>query len=130
MPQFSRSLVLALGLVCLALATPARADMDQVFAHLFVVPAALADGSDAAPLLPAFETWLTESYGGYTRLGSGSGGWKNEAGQIETEANTVYLTTANRDSSKDIAARLARDFGVRVPYVLVLPAGAFVPRSR
>lgn len=129
MPQLLRSLVLAASLVCLGLAAPARADMVQVFAHLFVVPAALADGSDAAPVLPAFEAWLAESFGGYTRMGSGVGGWKNEAGQVETEANAVYLATANRDSSKEIAARLVQDFGVRVPYVLVLPAGAFAPRS-
>ena len=129
MPQFLRSFLLAVSLTCLSLATPAQADMVQVFAHLFVVPAALADGSDAAPALPAFEAWLAESFGGYTRMGSGVGGWKNETGQIETEANTVYLTTANRDSSKEIAARLVQDFGMRVPYVLVLPAGAFALRS-
>jgi len=131
MPQFLRPFLLA---VCLAgltsLAAPARAEVVDVFAHMFAVPAALADGSDAAPVLPAFEAWLAESFGGYTRMGSGYGGWKNETGQIETEANAVYLTTANRDSSKEIAARLVQDFGVRVPYVLVLPAGAFALRSR
>ena len=130
MPQFLRHCVLAVGLACLSLATPARAEVVEVFAHLFVVPAALADGADAAPVLPAFEAWLAQTFGGYTRMGSGAGGWKNETGQIETEANTVYLTTANRDSSKEIAARLVQDFGVRVPYVLVLPAGAFALRGR
>ena len=102
----------------------------QVFAHVFIVPAALADGSDAAARLPDFEAWLAETFGGYTRLGTGGGGWKNETGQVETEVNTTYLTTAGRDCSKDIAARLVQEFGMRVPYVLVVPAGAFVARSR
>ncbi|MHC1791627.1 hypothetical protein [Solidesulfovibrio sp.] len=119
------SLVLLLGRT-----GPARADTEQVFAHLLVVPAALPDGSAAADRLPAFESWLAETFGGFTRLGSGTGGWKNESGQIETEINTAYLTTASRDVSKDIAARLVQDFGMRVPYVLVFSAGAFVARSR
>ena len=125
-----RLLILALVLVCLGHSLPARADTEQVFAHLFIVPAALADGSEAAPQVPAFEAWLAETYGGYTRLGAGAGGWKNETGQIETEDNTIYLTTAGRDCSKDIAARLVQVFGMRVPYVLVLPAGAFAARGR
>lgn len=117
-------------LLTAALSGPARADTVQVFAHLLAAPVVLPDGSDAAPRLATFETWLAETYGGYTRLGSGTGGWKNESGQIETEANATYLITANRDASKDIAARLVQDFGMRVPYVLVVPAGAFVARSR
>jgi len=107
-------------------ATSARAETRQVFAHLFAVPTDITGGMDASEKMPAFEAWLTESFGGYTRLGSGGGGWKNEAGQVETEGNTVYLTTADRDFSKEIAARLAHDFGERVPYVLVFPAGLFV----
>ena len=128
MPFLTRFLA-ALLLVGLLVARPlpAAADTEQVFAHLFVVPAALADGASALAAAAALETWLAETYGGYTRLGAGVGGWKNEVGQIETEANAIYLTTAPRDVSKDIAARLAGDFGVRVPYVLVLPAGAFTP---
>lgn len=105
---------------------PARAETRQVFAHLFAVPTDMPGGGDASTIMPAFEAWLTESFGGYTRLGSGGGGWKNEAGQVETEGNTVYLTTADRDFSKEIAARLTHDFGERVPYVLVFPAGLFV----
>ncbi len=118
---------------CLALlwtAGPVRAETAQVFAHLLVVPLALPDGSDAAQRTADFEAWLIESFGGYTRLGLGSGGWKNEAGQPETEANATYLTTASRDASKEIAARMVQDFGMRVPYVLVFPAGAFVTRPK
>ena len=132
MPLVRRFLtaLLLLGLLA-ARPLPAAADTEQVFAHLFVVPAALADGSSALAAVAALEAWLAETYGGFTRLGAGVGGWKNETGQVETEANAVYLTTAPRDVSKDIAARLAGDFGVRVPYVLVLPAGAFTaPKGR
>ncbi|KHK02506.1 hypothetical protein [Desulfovibrio sp. TomC] len=130
MPTLLRLLPLVLLVVCLGQPLPARADTVQVFAHLFIVPATLADGSEAAPRVPDFEAWLAETFGGYTRLGAGAGGWKNETGQIETEVNTTYLTTAGRDCSKDIAARLVQEFGMRVPYVLVLPAGAFAARSR
>jgi hypothetical protein len=131
MPVFLRVLAAILLLVALcARPVPAVADTEQVFAHLFIVPAALADGSDAGPATAGLEAWLAETYGGYTRLGAGAGGWKNEVGQVETEANAAYLTTAPRDVSKDIAARLAQDFGVRVPYVLVFSAGAFTARSR
>ena len=97
--------LLLLGLLA-ARPLPAAADTEQVFAHLFVVPAALADGSSALAAVAALEAWLAETYGGFTRLGAGVGGWKNETGQVETEANAVYLTTAPRDVSKDIAARL------------------------
>ena len=124
-------LVGSLAAVGLALVWRASRVINFAAGDLGIVPATLADGSDAAPRVPEFEAWLTETYGGYTRLGAGAGGWKNETGQIETEANAVYLTTAPRDVSKDIAARLAGDFGVRVPYVLVLPAGAFTaPKGR
>jgi len=112
----------------LSVASVAAADTQQVFTHLFVVPAVPADGGDATEKTTAFETWLTETFGGYTCLGAGHGGWKNEAGVIETEANTVYLTTAGRDFSKEIGARLMQDFGMRVPYVLVFPAELFAKR--
>uniref|UniRef100_I2PZ96 DUF3574 domain-containing protein n=1 Tax=Desulfovibrio sp. U5L TaxID=596152 RepID=I2PZ96_9BACT len=122
-----RVLVPALCLLALlwCLPTPAQAETRQVFAHLFTVPTDGAGGTDAAARMPAFEAWLVASFGGYTRLGSGGGGWKNEAGQVEIEGNTAYLATADRDVSKEIAARLVADFGERVPYVLVFPAGLF-----
>lgn len=104
----------------------AGAETRQVFAHLFTIPTDGLGGDDASARMPAFEAWLTDSFGGYTRLGPGGGGWKNETGQVETEGNTVYLATADRDVSKEIAARLVSDFGERVPYVLVFPAGLFV----
>lgn len=115
------------GLVLALLSTVATAgtESQQVFAHLFTVPAALPGGEDTADRLPSLEAWLAETFGGYTRFGPGQGGWKNETGQVEIERNTTYLVTAPRDFSKEIAARLAGDFGVRVPYVLVLPAGLF-----
>lgn len=115
---------LALALCCLA--ATARAESRQVFAHLFTVPTDHVDGGDAALKLPALETWLVQSFGGYTRLGAGDGGWKNEQGQTETQANAVFLVTANRDVSKELAARLSHDFGERLPYVLVFPADQFV----
>lgn len=123
--------LIALSLLCLlATAWPAgrssAADSQQVFAHLFTVPDALPDGADPAPRIVALKAWLSETFGGYTRLGPGEGGWKNETGAVETETNTVYLVTAPRDVSRDIGAWLAREFGVRVPYVLVLPAALFV----
>lgn len=110
-------------------AAMARADTQQVFAHLFTIPASLPDGGDAKARTAELEAWLAETFGGYTRLGPGGGGWKNETGQVETEANTVYLATAPRDFSKEIAARLATDFGERVPYVLAFPAGLFARRT-
>lgn len=117
---------LCLAFLLVAAASLAGAETRQVFAHLFTVPTDGSGGTDAAAKMPAFEAWLAETYGGYTRLGSGGGGWKNESGQVEVEGNTAYLTTADRDVSKEIAARLVRDFGERVPYVLVFPAGMFV----
>ncbi len=119
-----RPFILGLALV-LAWAGPTRADSVQVFAHLFVVPAMLPDGTPADSQVLRLESWLTDAFGGFTRLGQGLGGWKNERGQVETEPNTAYLVTAPRDFSKEIAGRLDRDFGVRVPYVLALPAGLF-----
>lgn len=126
-PRFLAMALLAL--VCWT-AAPALADTQQAFAHLFVVPADIPGDGNAAERLIAFESWLAESFGGYTRLGPGGGGWKNETGTVETEGNTVYLTTAPRDFSKEIAARLVRDFGMRVPYVLVFPAGLFMARGQ
>ena len=114
-------------LVLFLAAVPAWAGSTPVVAHLFLVPTALPNGRDAAPVLAGLETWLTGTCGGFTRLGTGHGGWRNEQGQAETEANAAYLVTAPRDLSRDIAARLTRDFGVRVPYVLVFPAGMYGP---
>jgi len=125
-----RPLAAGLCLMLLVAAAPVRAETVQVFAHLFVIPVALPDGSDAAERISAFEAWLIEAFGGYTRLGFGAGGWKNESGQPETEANAAYLTTATRDVSKDLAARMLQDFGMRAPYVLVFPAGAFAMRGQ
>ena len=72
MPFFRRFLaaLLLLGLLG-AWPLPASADTEQVFAHLFVVPAALADGSSALAATASLEAWLAETYGGYTRLGAG-----------------------------------------------------------
>ena len=121
---------LLLSLPCLLAmwlaAVPVAAESQQVFAHLFTVPAALPDGGDSAAQVSALHAWLAETFGGYTRLApGGEGGWKNETGVVETEVNTAYLVTAPRDVSKDIAARLARDFGMRVPYVLTFPAALY-----
>jgi hypothetical protein len=113
-------------LVLLLAATTASAKTQPVITHLFLVPVTLPDGRDAAPALVDLEAWLAESFGGYTRLGTGQGGWKNEPGQVETQVNAAYLVTAPRDVSREIADRLTRDFGERVPYVLVFPAGMFV----
>lgn len=115
--------LLVLAVWCFAV--PARAQSRQVFVHLFTVPGDLPGGGDITLVLPPFEAWLAESFGGYTRMGAGEGAWKNEKGRVETQGNTVYLVSADRDVSRDIAARLTRDFGERVPYVLVFPAGMF-----
>jgi hypothetical protein len=119
---------LALACLCglLAAAAPAGPPAQPVTAHLFLVPVTLPDGRDAAERLAGLEAWLAEAFGGYTRLGTGHGGWQNEAGRVETEANAAYLVTAPRDVSRDIGDRLTRDFGVRVPYVLAFPAAMFV----
>mgnify|MGYP001233706570 CR=1 FL=1 len=125
-PVIARLVLLACLAAALAPAAVGATESRQVFVHLFLVPATLADGTDAKGRLPDFEAWLTATYGGYTRLGQGAGGWKNESGQVETETNTAYLVSTSRDDSKDIAARLTEDFGVRVPYVLVFSAGQYV----
>lgn len=124
-----RHVALPLLLVlCLLPPCPVTAETtQQVFAHMFAVPSRLPDGSDAAPRIRALEDWLATTYGGYTRLGPGAGGWKNEQGQVENEANTTYIVTAPRDAGKSIADRLRQEFGVRVPYVLVFSADRFVP---
>lgn len=129
MPSPCRRSILASLTLALAIMLPlaAAASQQPVVAHLFLVPAKLADGRDAAPQTAALEAWLAETCGGYTRLGPGRGGWKNETGHLETEANAAYLVTAPRDVAAAIARRLTRDFGVRVPYVLTFPAGVFVP---
>ncbi|MFU2210603.1 hypothetical protein [Solidesulfovibrio sp. C21] len=119
------ALVVLIILACLA-AAPAPAQSSRVvMAHIFTVPADPPGGNIDA-VLPAFENWLATSFGGYTRLGAGDGAWKNKKGQVETQGNIVFLITTGRDVSKDIAARLTRDFGEREPYVLVFPAGLFV----
>ena len=119
-----RALCVLAILACCAVG-PAGAGTQQVYVHLFTVPTDIP-GSDITKVLPDFEVWLTESFGGYTRLGAGDGAWKNEQGRIEAQGNTVYLASADHDASADIAARLTRDFGERAPYVLVFPAGRFV----
>jgi hypothetical protein len=115
-------LLFCLSALWLAAVPAVGGESQQVFAHLFTVPTVLPGGADAAEQTAALRTWLAETFGGFTRLGAGEGGWKNEEGHLETEANTTYLVTAPRDVSKEIAARLTRDFGVRIPYVLVFPA--------
>lgn len=114
-------------LVLAAAPVTARQGAEPVVAHVFLVPARLPDGGDAASRLADLEAWLAEAYGGYTRLGPARGGWKNERGQVETADNVAYLVSFSRDVSGDIAARLTRDFGERVPYVLTFPAGVYVP---
>ena len=125
-----RLLVLGLLVLAIGASLPARADTGQVFAHLFAVPAEAPGDGNGSQRITALEAWLTDTFGGFTRLGRGLGGWKNETGQVETEANTLYLATAPRDFSKEIAVRLEHDFGVRVPYVLVFPAEIFVKRAQ
>jgi hypothetical protein len=120
-----RALFVLAILACCAVG-PAGAGTKQVYVHLFTVPTDLPGGGGITRVLPDFEVWLAESFGGYTRLGAGDGAWKNEQGQIEAQGNTVYLVSADRDASADIAARLTRDFGERAPYMLVFPAGRFV----
>lgn len=121
------ALLPGLLVLLLAAATGQAAPSREVFVHFFLMPATLADGTDAGGERSAFEAWLAATYGGYTRLGQGAGGWKNATGQVETETNTAYLVSTSRDVAKAIAARLTAVFGVRVPYVLVWPAGRFVP---
>ena len=120
-----RALFVLAILACCAVG-PAGAETKQVYAHLFTVPTDIPDGKDITKVLPEFEVWLTESFGGYTRFGAGDGAWKDAQGQIEAQGCTVYLVSADRDAAKDIAARLMRDFGERAPYMLVFPAGRFV----
>lgn len=116
-------------LVLAAAPALARPGAGPVVAHFFLVPARLPDGRDAAPRLAALEDWLAESFGGYTRLGPARGGWKNERGQVETADNLAYLVSFSRDVSGEIAARIGRDFGERVPYVLTFAAGASAPAA-
>ena len=124
-----RALLLPFCLVaaCLTAVPATAAPSQQVFVHLFTVPTVLPGGEDAAGQTATLRAWLAETFGGFTRLGTGEGGWKNEQGRLETEANTTYLVTAPRDVAKEIEERLRRDFGVRVPYVLVFPAAVSLP---
>ena len=112
--------------LCL-LAAQGRAESRQVFAHVFTVPTVLPEGASASARQRELEAWLSATFGGFTCLGRGTGGWKNEGGRVETQDNVVYLVTAGRDVSKAIAEKLRADFGERAPYVLVIPAGQFVP---
>ncbi|WP_428565887.1 MAG: hypothetical protein ACP59X_05450 [Solidesulfovibrio sp. DCME] len=126
MTRFASRVLCCLLLAAFCLATTARAENRQVFAHLFTVPTDLPGGGDDSTKLPGFESWLVQSCGGYTKLGPGNGGWKNEQGQVEVQGNVVYLVTAPRDVSKDLAARLTSVFGERQPYILVFPADQFL----
>ncbi|UJX41822.1 hypothetical protein K9F62_03715 [Desulfovibrio sp. JY] len=126
MPHARIRACVILAILVLFAASPAPAQSSRmVMAHIFTVPAD-PPGGNIDTVLPAFENWLATSFGGYTRLGTGDGAWKNEKGQVETQGNIVFLVTTSRDVSKDIAARLTRDFGERAPFVLVFPAGMFV----
>ncbi len=125
MTRFAFRVLCGLLLAACCLAATAQAENRQVFAHLFTVPTDLPDGGDDSMKLPGFEGWLAQSFGGYTKLGSGDGAWKNEQGQVEIQGNVVYLVTAARDVSKDLATRLAADFGERQPYILVFAADQF-----
>lgn len=121
--------VLLLALCSLVPAAPpaTAASAKRVIVHFFTVPVTLPDGTPAKARLAELETWLTETCGGYTKLGQAVGGWKNEAGQTESETNIAYLVSSPRDVSAALAARLHKDFGERVPYVLTFPAGRFFP---
>lgn len=112
-------------LLCLAPLQPSLADDGPVLAHLCVIPSPTPQSDADGKRQEAFETWLCRRFGGFTRLGRGRGGWIEEAGRQETETNAVYLVTTTGDTSRELAERIARDFAVRVPYVLVFPATRF-----
>jgi hypothetical protein len=127
MTRFASRIGIGLLLAIFCLTAAAQAENRQVFAHLFTVPTDdLPGGADAAGKILELEKWLVQSCGGYTRLGAGNGAWKNDQGQVELQGNAVYLVTASRDFAKDLAARLSKDFGERMPYILVFPADQFL----
>lgn len=57
----------------------------------FVVPTHLPDGSPSDEQVEQLEAWLIEEAGGYTRLGTGTGGWKSPTGEVIVEENHIYI---------------------------------------
>lgn len=80
---------------------------------LFVVPQALPDGRPAAVQQAAFESWLVENAGGFTRLDQAEGAWMGPDRRIVREKNHLYLVTfpaGRRGFEAELDRRIREDF--------------------
>lgn len=104
LPRFFLPIIL--GIACLiGCAHQARTETSG-HRTLFVVPTTLPDGTPSHVQVEALESWLIEKAGGYTRLGTGTGGWESPTGEIITEENHIYLVGIYSGDPKAFAADL------------------------
>lgn len=119
MKRFSPILLaLILSVVCVANAS--ASEPAPVYVHMVVVSATLTDGSSSADSVLAFEKAVIEMAGGFTRLGSSSGGIL-KGDTVEHQQNVTFMVAGQKDLSEELKALTLKLFGGDGGFILAWP---------
>jgi len=119
MRRWAWALILFALVVLLGGAGPwsSTSDSTEVHVHFLVVPQGVSGGGDLYSALIGFKQEVAQLAGGYTELGTSSGG-ALEQGELVQELNYSFLVSADSDISAELAALVSKWFGVGQPFVL------------
>lgn len=104
--------------------SPGDAAPVQVYTHFIVVPAAAAGDVDSDQLMVDFKAELLALAGGYTELGSTTGGFQPPSGAAIKAPGVTFLVAASSDLAAQIKAWGDSRFASPV-YVLVWQAAQY-----
>ena len=114
-------LSLCLVLVVAFVATDANADEQKpFFVHFVVVTKTMPDGSDSGPAVLSFKAEVIKLAGGYTEIGSTSGG-SLKADGVQDQDNITFIIGADKDISKELKAMTKRIFMGDGAFILAWP---------
>jgi len=119
MKRFS-PILLALILSVVCVANTYAAEPAPTYVHMVVVSATLPDGSSSEDAVLAFEKAVIEMAGGFTRLGSSSGGIL-KGDTVEHQQNVTFMVAGQKNMSNELKALTLKLFGGDGGFILAWP---------
>ncbi|WP_319542857.1 hypothetical protein [uncultured Pseudodesulfovibrio sp.] len=119
MQRFS-PILLVMILSLFFVATVSASEPAPTYVHMVVVSATLPDGSSSVNAVGAFEKAVIEMAGGFTRLGSSSGGLLKGA-TVDHQQNVTFIVAGQKDLSKELKALTLKLFGGDGGFILAWP---------
>ncbi len=111
-------LALILSLACVP--NVSASEPAPAYVHMVVVSATLSDGSSSEDAVLAFEKAVIEMAGGFTKLGSSSGGILR-GDTVEHQQNVTFMVAGQKDLSKELKTLTLKLFGGDGGFILAWP---------